>query len=102
VNDKEKHIIYNFFLPHKFEIFVNNFWTFSDCTKFFKQLFTVHGYKNGHYVPLVFAILTDKTAQSYEHCLQFVTSLCYVIICTYQNTYTGWGIVYAHARNRDF
>jgi hypothetical protein len=25
--------------------------TFSHCTKFFKQLFTVHAYKNVHYVP---------------------------------------------------
>jgi hypothetical protein len=24
---------------------------FSHCTKIFKQLFTVHGYKNVHYVP---------------------------------------------------
>jgi hypothetical protein len=90
---KNIHITYNFFLPHKFEIFINIVknlrgpYVFT-LHKFFKQLFTVHGYKNGHYVPLVFAILTDKTAQSYEHCLQFVTSLCSVIICTYRNTYS--------------
>jgi hypothetical protein len=80
VNDKEKHIIIfschtNLkFLSTCSRICVDG--TFSYCTKFFKQLFTIHGYKNGHYVPLVFALLTDKTVQTYEHCLQLVTSLC--------------------------
>jgi hypothetical protein len=51
---KEKH--YNFFLPQKFEIFVNIVKNLRvryvlHCTNFFKQLFTVHGYKNVHYVP---------------------------------------------------
>jgi hypothetical protein len=58
------------FLSTSSRIYVDG--TFPYCTNFFKQLFTVHGYKNGHYVPLV----TDKTAQSYEHCFQFITSLC--------------------------
>jgi hypothetical protein len=72
VNDKEKHIIIfschtNLkFLSTSSKIYVDG--TFSHCTQFFKQVFTVHGYKNGHYVPLMFALLTDKTAQSYEHC----------------------------------
>jgi hypothetical protein len=69
------------FLSTSSKIYVDG--TFLHCTNFFKQLFTVHGYN----VPLVFALLTDKTAQSYEHCLQFVTSLCSVIICAYRNTY---------------
>jgi hypothetical protein len=90
VNDKEKHIIIfschtNLkFLSTTSKIYVDG--TFSHCTNFFKQVFTVHGYKNGP-VPLMFALLTDKTAQSYEHCLQFVMSLCSVTICAYRNTY---------------
>jgi hypothetical protein len=51
---KEKHN--NFFLPQNLKflstsskIYADG--TFSHCTKFFKQLFTVHGHKNVHYVP---------------------------------------------------
>jgi hypothetical protein len=73
------------FLSTSANIYVDG--TFLHCTHFFKQLFIVHGYKIGHYVPLVFALLTDKVAQSYEHCLQFLTSVCSVIICAYRNTY---------------
>jgi hypothetical protein len=62
------------FLSTSSRIYVDG--TFSYCIKNFKQLFTVHGYKNGHYVPLVFALLTDKTAQNNEHCFQLITDLC--------------------------
>jgi hypothetical protein len=51
---KEKHN--NFFLPQNLKflstsskIYADG--TFSHCTKFFKQLFTVHGHKKVHYVP---------------------------------------------------
>jgi uncharacterized protein YlaI len=42
-----------------FFLFVDG--TFKYCTKFFHQLYTIHGCKNGHYVPLVFALLPAKT-----------------------------------------
>lgn len=50
--------------------------TFSYCTQFFKQLFTVHGIKNGHYVQLCFALLPDKTTLSYTNFLEKLVDLC--------------------------
>nr|CAI5823598.1 unnamed protein product [Callosobruchus analis] len=38
--------------------------TFSYCPKFFCQFFTVQGYYNGHYIPLVFSLLPNKLAQN--------------------------------------
>lgn len=50
--------------------------TFSYCTKFFKQLFTLHGYFNGHYIPLVFCLLKDKSQKTYELCFLKIKYLC--------------------------
>lgn len=50
--------------------------TFTYCTKFFYQLFIIHGYYNGHYVPLVFCLLKDKTEKTYIDCLKSVISIC--------------------------
>jgi hypothetical protein len=33
------------------EIFADG--TYKCCPKYFKQLYTIHGFKNGHYIPLV-------------------------------------------------
>ncbi|CAG2190565.1 unnamed protein product [Mytilus edulis] len=44
------------------EIFMDG--TFKFCPKFFKQLYhvyTIHGFKNGNYIPLVFILLTGKS-----------------------------------------
>lgn len=40
--------------------------TFDYCTKYFCQLLTIHGYFNGHYVPLLFALLPNKHSSTYE------------------------------------
>lgn len=40
--------------------------TFEDSFKFFLQLFTIHGYLNGHYIPLVFCLLKAKTQNIYR------------------------------------
>lgn len=50
--------------------------TFSYCTKFFKQLFSIHGYFNGHYVPLVFCLLNDKSENTYKTCLLKIKNVC--------------------------
>jgi hypothetical protein len=52
--------------------------TFSYCTKFFVQLFSIDGVKNEQYVPLVFCLLNDKRTETYEKCfksLPFTTPL---------------------------
>ena len=46
------------------DIFVDG--TFKYCTKFFHQLYIIHGCKNGHYVPLVFALLPANTELCYR------------------------------------
>jgi hypothetical protein len=32
--------------------------TYNFFPKFFKKLYTIHGFQNGHYVPLVFILLS--------------------------------------------
>jgi hypothetical protein len=44
--------------------------TFDYCTKYFTQLFTIHGYFNGHYIPLVFCLLKDKRELTYRKCFE--------------------------------
>ena len=46
--------------------------TFSFCTQFFSQFFTIHGLQNGHYVPLVFCLLPSKTVQAYRSCFALI------------------------------
>jgi len=55
-------------------IFVDG--TFEFCTKFFKQLFTVHGVRNGHYVQLCYGLLADKSTKNYEDFLDKLTTIC--------------------------
>ena len=39
--------------------------TFKYCAKFFFQLFSIHGLRNGHYIPLVFCLLPNKQVATY-------------------------------------
>jgi hypothetical protein len=41
-------------------------------SKFFHQLFTIHGLENEHYVPLVFILLPNKDEKSYKCALQCI------------------------------
>jgi hypothetical protein len=41
------------------EIFADG--TYKCCPKYFKQLYRIHGFKNGHYIPLVFCLLPSKS-----------------------------------------
>lgn len=50
--------------------------TFKYSSKHFVQLFTIHGQYNGHYVPLVFCLMKDKTSEIYKQCLKFVIKKC--------------------------
>ena len=39
--------------------------TFKCYPKFFTQLYTIHGFKNGHYLQLVYCLLPNKSEQCY-------------------------------------
>jgi hypothetical protein len=50
--------------------------TFQYCTKFFCQLYTIHEYKNGQYIPLVFALFPNKSSAVYCHMWKFILEKC--------------------------
>lgn len=51
--------------------------TFKYCPPHFLQIYTLHGFlNNGHYVPLVFALLPDKRQDTYALFLQKLVELC--------------------------
>ena len=56
------------------ELFMDG--TYKCFPKFFKQLYTIHGLRNGHYVPLVFVLLSEKSECVYNHCLTSLVELC--------------------------
>lgn len=50
--------------------------TFNFCTKFFLQMFTIHGLKGDHYVPLVFCLLPNKRKSTYHLAFNYVKEEC--------------------------
>jgi hypothetical protein len=50
--------------------------TFDYAPKHFVQMFTIHGIKNGHYVPLVFCLLPNKSKESYSKTFDIIKSKC--------------------------
>lgn len=50
--------------------------TFKYAPKHFLQLFTIHGWCNGHYIPLVFCLLKDKSTKAYANCLTYIFNKC--------------------------
>ncbi|XP_016657607.1 uncharacterized protein LOC107882945 [Acyrthosiphon pisum] len=56
------------------KIFVDG--TFTYCAKYFLQLFTIHIFKNGHYVPLVYFLLPDKCKDTYARSFGYVIEKC--------------------------
>jgi hypothetical protein len=83
LNDRNNEIvIFSCFANLKFLCSVDTIYvdgTFDYYPKYFYQLFTIHGYKNGQYVPLVFALLPSKKTATYttfsslliNECLKF-------------------------------
>ncbi|KAF2879022.1 hypothetical protein ILUMI_27152 [Ignelater luminosus] len=55
-------------------IFVDG--TFNYAPKFFLQMFSIHGMKNGHYVPLVFCLLPNKNRVSNLIAFQIIEQRC--------------------------
>ena len=47
-----------------------------NCPKFFTQLYTIHGYKNGNYIPLVFILLPGKSEELYRCAFSSLLHLC--------------------------
>ncbi|KAE9542314.1 hypothetical protein AGLY_003441 [Aphis glycines] len=56
------------------KIFVDG--TFTYCPKYFLQLFTIHIFKNGHYIPLVYFLLPDKCKDTYALSFRYVVEKC--------------------------
>lgn len=52
------------------ELFIDG--TFKCCPKYFYQLYSIHGCKNGNYVPLVFALLPSKSEECYLKMWSFI------------------------------
>lgn len=50
--------------------------TFSCCTKYFLQLFTIHILSNGHYIPLAFCLLPDKKQDTYKNLFVCLKTKC--------------------------
>lgn len=50
--------------------------TFRYCPKFFLQIYTIHAVINQHFVPLVFALLPDKTEATYTKMLCIIRDTC--------------------------
>ena len=50
--------------------------TFSVTPKHFLQLYTIHGYYGGHYVPLVYVLLPNKQERAYQQILDILKQQC--------------------------
>lgn len=49
--------------------------TFSYAPRFFAQMYTVHGYKNGYYIPVFHVFLENKTQLVYENMWKLYTEV---------------------------
>jgi hypothetical protein len=56
------------------DVFVDS--TFEYASKYFIQLYTIHGLKNGYYLPLVFFFLIDKCKETYIQMWTYLIKLC--------------------------
>jgi hypothetical protein len=78
-NENENIIIFSCNTNLKFLSSVDTIYmdaTFDYYTRFFMQMFTIHGFQNGHYVPLVFCLLPNKLKYSYVFALQSIFQKC--------------------------
>lgn len=60
--------------------------TFQFCTKFFHQLFTIHAFKNGYYIPAAFCLLSNKNSSSYLKLFQLLTVKCNTLELAFKPT----------------
>lgn len=50
--------------------------TFDYCAKYFTQMFTIHGFLHGHYIPLMVCLLPNKKSETYERLFLLVQDKC--------------------------
>ena len=50
--------------------------TFAYCSKYFYQMYTIHIYKGGYYIPVIHFLLPDKTKNTYIKMLQMLKVAC--------------------------
>ncbi|XP_025191995.1 uncharacterized protein LOC112592197 [Melanaphis sacchari] len=50
---------------------------FEYAPKYFVQLYTIHCFKNGHYIPVVYFFLNDKLKETYSNMWKFIVDLCF-------------------------
>lgn len=50
--------------------------TFKHCAKFWTQLYSVHGTKNGHYIPLLHCLLPNMTRATYVSMWRMIQMAC--------------------------
>lgn len=80
INDKQKNIVIfscytNILLLKEVDtLYMDG--TFKYSARFFTQLFTIHGLKNGHYIPLIFCLLPSKTTEIYAYTFQLIVDKC--------------------------
>jgi len=80
INDKETNIIVFTCLTNlKYlcsmeKVFMDG--TFQFCTTFFYQFFVLHGFQNGIYTSLVYALLPNKRTSTYEHLFKKLRDAC--------------------------
>jgi hypothetical protein len=49
---------------------------FKYCPRFFLQMFIIQGLKKGHYIPLIFFLLPDKSIETYTFTLHCIVNKC--------------------------
>jgi hypothetical protein len=78
--------------------------TFKYCPKYFLQLFTLHGYYNGHYIPLAFCLLKDKLTETYAKCLtiKIVWNEVKIIGCRFHISQLWWRKVQELGLSKDY
>jgi len=91
INNQEKYVIIFSCMTNL--IFVNTVdtiyvdGTFQYCARFFTQMFTIHGFQNGHYIPFIFCLLPDKKYETYLYMLNAIIDKCKEINLNFSPTH---------------
>jgi hypothetical protein len=64
----------NFLCSDISDIFMGG--TIKCCPKYFEQLYTLHGFKNGNYAPLIYSLLPGKSENVYRVMWSHIIDIC--------------------------